>query len=498
MGALLSRLGLAGGPPDRRFGWALVALALALYAAGYAAFYPRGPTNDDEGLYLEETRLWVETGSFVTEKIDPLSGERERFVPGHYPVGMVALMAPFVKAFGWRGAFFPSFLCALLAVLATARWLYEERRSPVFALILLGFPALLVAGRLAMSDTARTAVAALGLWWFFRGLDGHKGWWVAAGFVAGAALTLRESAVLPFVPLFAGSVLRRDRGWLWLLLGGLAGTALHLISNQLAFGDALFLRGAKSIYPFDLAHLHERLPLYALGLLVLVPGGLAFGLAYRGRRRPELVLTIVLYVGFYLFQAYGMGASGFAKRLVVALRYFDPLLPVLAFTMAESVPRSLAGWLGRGNRARLSGWAGAAVALWIAGACLAAFAVHPVLDRFGASQAAIRFAIERNVPLDAVLVANGEAIRKHIDDLARPYATLRRNQLSPEQVEQLRERHGTFFVAFLDRSDSAYWLEDAAKNAAFVAQLGDPEPVVDLRASATDRLRIWRIEAKPR
>lgn len=350
---LLGRIGLAGDACDRRLTWTLVALALALYTLGYAAFYPRAATNDDEGFYLEQTRLWVETGSFVTEKIDPRSGEREPFVPGDYPIGMVALMAPFVKAFGWRGAFFPSFLCLVVAVLVTARWLHEERRSPAFALILLAFPAATVAGRLAMSDVARTAFAALGLWWFFRGLDGHKSFWLASGFVAGAALTLRESAVLPFLPLFAGTVLRRDRGWIWLLLGGLAGTALHLVTNQLAFGDAFFVRGASNPYHLDVGTIHQRLPLYLLGLLVLVPGGLAFGLAYRGRRRPEIVATIVLYVSFYLFQGFGMLETGFVKRLWNGLRYFDPLLPVLAFAMAESTPQLLEGWLvRRSQRAR--------------------------------------------------------------------------------------------------------------------------------------------------
>jgi hypothetical protein len=305
--------------------------------------------------------------------------------------------------------------------------------------------------------------------------------------------------VLPFIPLFAGTVLRRDRGWVWLLLGGLAGTGLHLVTNQLAFGNALFVRGAQQPYLFDVASLHERLPLYLLGLLVLVPGGLACGLVYRGRRRPEVVLTVVLYFAFYVFQAFGMSASSFPKRLVVALRYFDPLLPLLAFAMAEVVPRLLGGWLARrADRSRLERLVGVAASLWITGALVAAFAVHPVLDRWSASQATIRETIDRNVPVEAVLVANGEAIRKFIDDLARPYVTLRRNQVSPEQIERIRAEYGGFFVAFLDRSDSQYWLDDAAQNAAFVARLGDPAPLVDLRVTASDRLRIWRIEAAPR
>jgi 4-amino-4-deoxy-L-arabinose transferase-like glycosyltransferase len=485
------RLGLTGAGHDERLAVWILAVALGLYCVGYAAFYPHGPTNDDEGLYLEQTQLWVETGSFRTEKLHPVSGEAEEFVPGDYPVGMVALMAPFVSALGWRGGFLPSFLCFLLAVIATAWWLRDERRSPLFALILLAFPAALVAGRLAMSDAPRTAAAAVGLWFFFRGIDRGAGWWLASGFIAGSALTLRESAVLPFILFFAGTVLRGDRGWGWLLLGGLLGTGLHLGLNQLAFGDALFVRGASTPYHLALDTLHERLPLYLLGLLVLVPGGLFFGLAYRGRRRAEVVLTIAAFFLFYLLQAYGMSASSFVKRLVIALRYFDPLLPVLAIAMAESVPRLLATAVGTdATRQRL---VGRMAGLWVAAVLAVSFVVHPVLARWGADQASIRAAITEAVPNDAVLIANGTAIRKFIDDLARTYVTLHRDRVSPDELQVLRKQHGGFMVALLDRSDSDYWREDAARNAAFIAALGDPAPLVDLQATGTDRLRIWRI-----
>ena len=61
---LARRLGLLGDSHEVRFTWLLVGLVLALYPLGYAAFYPRGATVDDESSYLEMTQLWVETGSF--------------------------------------------------------------------------------------------------------------------------------------------------------------------------------------------------------------------------------------------------------------------------------------------------------------------------------------------------------------------------------------------------------------------------------------------------
>jgi 4-amino-4-deoxy-L-arabinose transferase-like glycosyltransferase len=496
---LARRLGLVGANDDRRLVRVLVGLGLLLYAAGFALFPPRAITNTDEGMYVEQTLAWLELGSVRVSKQDPLSGAVTEIVPGDYPMGMIALMAPFVSAFGWRGAFVPSVLSLLLALLVTARWLSDERRSPFFALVLLGFPALLVVGRMALSDATRTAVAALGLWLFFRGLDRSRAAsWLGAGLVAGLALSLRESAVLPIAAFFAGSVLRRDRGWIFLLLGGLGGTALHLAANAAAFGDPFFVRGSQSVglYPFDVAQLPQRLLLYVLGLLVLVPAGLLFGLAYRGRRRPEVVVTIAGVVGFYLFQAYGGAESGFPKNLVIGLRYFAPLLPLLAFAMAESVPR----WLESGARRappelRFESRLGAAGLLWLAGVLAASFVVHPALDRFAGSQAEIRSAIDRVVPGDAVLVTNQDALRKFVDHLARPYRTLDRRELDPGELHELARRHQRYFVALLDRSDSDFWRSQSIDNAAFAAQLPEPRLLVDLRPTATDRLRIWEVTA---
>ena len=113
-----------------RRAWALLVVGLGLYSLGYALYPPGGPSVDDERLYVDQARALVETGSLTLEKLDPLTGERVGVRAGDYPIGMVALMAPFSWACGWRGAFLASFLSLLAAVLITARWIDEERRSP--------------------------------------------------------------------------------------------------------------------------------------------------------------------------------------------------------------------------------------------------------------------------------------------------------------------------------------------------------------------------------
>jgi hypothetical protein len=65
--------------------------------------------------------------------------------------------------------------------------------------------------------------------------------------------------------------------------------------------------------------------------------------------------------------------------------------------------------------------------------------------------------------------------------------------VSAEDLAELERRHGGYVVAFLDRSDSDYWRSDAEQNEAFLARLQPGEPLVDVRVTATDRLRIWRV-----
>jgi 4-amino-4-deoxy-L-arabinose transferase-like glycosyltransferase len=332
---LLERLGLGTGPPDARFGWLIVIALLAVYAVCFVAFYPTVPTNEDEAMYLRQTRLLLEGRSTIT-KTDPFTGEESVEHPSTYVPGTAMLMAPFVDAWGDRAAFVAPFLSLLAAVVFTGLWLQADGRSPVFAALLLGFPPFLVLGRVCMSDLPSAAVVSLGLWLFWRGLDRGAPWWLASGFAAGASTVFRATNPLVFLPLFAGTVLRRDWRAGYLVMGGLLGIGVRLLAVHYYFGEPFFERAR---YYYSPESIMERVPLYLLGLLVFVPGGLAFALAYRGRRRAEVLVTPLLFVGVYLLQLWSTVETGLAKRLVLALRYFIPLLPLLCFAMAESLPR---------------------------------------------------------------------------------------------------------------------------------------------------------------
>lgn len=479
---------------ETRTAWRIVCAVTALYAAAFFAWYPNAFTNYDEGMYIRQGILMADLRSSV-QKIDPRTGESIDHYPSTYVIGPALMMAPFVKLFGWRGSFMAPLLGLTLGTLATARLLQIAGYSPLFALLALGFVPSLVMGRVAMSDAPSLLVVAAGLLLFWRGIDGRFTWWLASGFVAGASLIFRATNVLPFAPFFAGAVLRREWKWWALLVGGLAGCSLRLLTNQLAFGDPFFERDE---YLFSPETIGQRLPLYLLGLLVLVPGGLAAAFDYRGKRRPELVLAVVLFFLFYLLQAYSTHWSSGAKRLVLALRYFIPLLPLLCLAVAEAGPRRWSAL-----RVRLPGWAASAaafaVAVWITGVAISSIAVHWTLDRWGSGQAAMRAAFQEVAGGDAVLVTNWGATRKFLPELDRRYLAVDINETTPEQIASMVESYGELVIAIILRDDSALWREEQRSLMRFIEAIGLPlVKESDRQMTAAERMVVWRVRARRR
>jgi hypothetical protein len=479
---------------DPRRAWRIVLALLAIYVVGFAIFHPRVVVNVDESQYLRQTLLLLE-GRSTLEIMDPLTGESIERLPSTYPIGTAVLMAPWVAAFGWRGAFVVAPIALVLAVVLLARLLRDEGRSPAFALLLLGFVPTLVMGRVAMSDMPSTAMVTLGLWLFWKGRRGRAGTWLLAGVVIGASAALRPPNVLAFVPLCLGTVVRRDRGWWALAAGGAAGMTLRLASSAFVLGDPF---AARTPYIFEPQTLDERLPLFLFGLLVLVPGGLVLSLAYRGERRAEIMGTVVFFFAFFLFQKYSSVETSLRNRIVLALRYFLPLVPIMAFAMSESVPRLWSALLARlGPRARAGTRAVATIALWgwIAGLGAASFGVHWFMHGWAANLAEMHDTILEHVGGHVVLT-NWSATRKFISELELGSMPLDRESIPPADVAALAARHGGLILVFLDRTDSEWWREQTERNAEYLEALRPaPELLLDRRVSPTDRLRIWRVPA---
>ena len=471
---------------------------LAVYACGFLLFYPPGVTVADEGTYIRQAQL-ILAGRTGVDIVDPFTGVTVEMRPiNDYPLGTALLLLPFVALGGRDAAWLLPLICTAVGVVATARWLQEAGRSPLWALLVLAYPSMMVMGRVAMSEAPSLAVVALGLLLYWRGLSRapsrRSGGWIAAGFLAGLSLAFREANVLLFAPLFLGSLVRGDRGWPALVAGGVAGISVRLLSAWLFFGDPFFTKTSDA---FTLASIAATAPVYLFSLLVLVPGGLVAGLAYRGERRPEVVSTVALFVVFHLSYTYSAEPSGWAKRLVLGPRYFIPLLPLLAFTAGEVWPRLAARLRERASlpvRRRLEAAAGVALVGSLSLVACLLVGVQWAHARWAGDQAEIRSAIFDTTEEGSVIVTNWRATGKFIDLVYGNRVILPREKLTPEILRRLALRNASFYVVFLDRSDSEFWRHNAFDNEIFLANLGlEREVLLDLRVTPSDRLRIWRV-----
>lgn len=490
----LARLGFGDGPGDVRLAWLCVLAALGIYLLVFAVYYPVAPTNTDEASYIQQARMLLEARTSVL-RIEPLSGETAVVSAARYPLGTALSLAPFVWLAGWRAAFIVPCLSLVLGVLLTARWLHEAGRSPIFALLVLGFPPALVLGRVAMSDAPSLALVALGLWLFWRGLDRDWPTWFASACVAGLSVAFRESNLLPFAGFYAGAVLRREHKAWSLAAGVVVGGCVRLVSAYLVYDDPFFFRSTSAT--FGRHGVSAALSLQIVGLLIFVPGGLALALAYRGRRRPELLASVAVFAVFYLAFGYGALELGAAKRLVLGLRFYLPLLPLLAFAAAESAPRlwgGLCSAVSTRRRARLETFAAVALTTWIACVVAASGLMQWAQHRWTSGQAEMRQAIHALLGPNDVIVTNLHATSKFLPWYDSRFFPVNRGNLDAVSAARLARRWGEFTIVLLDRSESEYWRNDARANAAFIASLRPPPALqFDRQFGPTDRLRVWRV-----
>jgi hypothetical protein len=483
----------------------IVWCVVLLYALGFLCFYPKALTNFDEVSYVRQA-VSLASGSGTVDSVDAFTGEHQRVHPSDYPAGTSTLMVPFVWLAGWRGTFLLGLLALSGATLFTARWIAESGGSPLYGLAVLGYLPAMVMARTGMSDAPSVCLVAAGLWLFWD--DNQTTPWrrLAAGFLAGASICLREPNPVLFAFFFAGALLRRERHSVALIFGGLAGVALRPLLAELVFGNPFYVK--EHVYGFSGVYAQENLIMYLTALLVLVPGGLLFALLYRGKRWVELVATVVVYVGIFIDWNYNGTASGGLKQWMLSLRFLIPLLPVVAFAMAHTSTRwyqAIARSLRPEGRIKLQRLARGAVAVWVSGIVLVGFFVNWRSQLWSKLHEDVVNALYANTDPAQPIMADQPATVKFLNELhgQRMLVDLdlgdETNEVRRYQLMRLLERNKSVQIVLVGRDDSEYWLSKSKDDQLFIDAISQRLHAtlkLQQRFPGLGVLRIWNVSGR--
>jgi hypothetical protein len=477
----------------------IVWCVLLLYTISFACFFPKALTNFDEVSYVRQAAAFA-AGTTTVDAVDPYTGLHHAAPPSDYPPGTSALMAPFVWLAGWRGAFLLGLTAVLLCVLITARWIADSGGSPLFALLILGYVPTMVMVRTAMSDVPSALLVAAGLWLFWSGNEGPAWRRLLAGFIAGASVCLREPNPILFAAFFLGALVRRERHLIPLIVGGIAGVACRPLGAAIAYGNPFFVK--VQFYGFTGHQLPQNLVMYLTALLIMVPGGLIFALAYRGRRRPELVFTVATFFGMFLVYNYNAGASGGLKQWMLSLRFLIPLLPIVAFAMAHTCPRWYAAFLRSKSAERKTAWnrlARTAVATWLAGVVAMGFLVNWRSDQWGKLHQDLVSALYSNTDPAQPLVADIPATVKFLNELHGRRMAAPLTGIQSSDIHALVDRYKTVQFIFFNRDDSDYWIAKSQEDKMLMDVLTSQFATtvkLEQRFPGLGVLRIWNVRGR--
>ena len=451
--------------PGRRSRQYLIAILL-IYAVGYLLFPPAVFVSSDESLYVEQAAVFA---------------NRSLAVVSPYPPGTSLLQSPLVAIAGWRAAAWVSLLAAAVTVLLLARWLRDAGYHPAFALLFLAYAPTLVMARLGTSEVPSAAVVTLGLWLYWTG-DRAPWRWAVAGWLAGLSVVLRETNIVLFLPFVVAAIARRRPGWIALTSATAAGFGTAALVYRFT---AATLPGLRETAGWSLGAVARTTGMYAVCMLVLVPGGLAAVVAYKGRDRLALATAAAGYLALYLFYDYSGQDSAPIARIAAMGRDLIPLIPLVTIAWADCLSR-LASEV-PSTRVALAAFVA------IAGA---AFAVHPALRAWSAPDAEIAAQIAATVRGGALIADDRQ--RKYVAPMFGSFTRYWMIDTTVSELPSVTARHAEAYVVNVNRSETTL-MEDRSMPARHYVEAASRscrlEPVIDRTYGNTRRLQIWRVSA---
>ncbi len=292
-------------------------------------FYPDFYGIYDEDLYLTATHA-MQNGSFFYEKagVDaPLLGtvEGTKGTVSIYPPGNSALLLPFT-VIHWKLGFLKNILLYIGSFLLFISILRKLKIDPMYSLVFLLHPTIVLFSRTLMSDIPSMFFLLLGVLLL---LDKKN---LGAGFSLGFLLLLRYPNVILIIGIFGALLYRKEYKKSLHLLPGIAffsfvlfGYVMHVYGSILG---PFSVDGARS---FGFSYFIYNFPYYLLSLNVLFPGMLLISvfLGFKNKKNSLFIIPSLLIVIFYSFYYYIDGESNIIEKLVKGQRFMIPVIPLL-------------------------------------------------------------------------------------------------------------------------------------------------------------------------
>jgi hypothetical protein len=315
----------------------LFLVGVTVWVLLFVVTWPRALSFADEVGYVGRTKLLLAghlgyvPGSPGTWEPSPHGG-----VVGKYPLLESLLLAPLV-AIVPRASFLVAMVAALVLAWTARAILKSWGKSPLWALLMLGHPTVVILARTDMADLPQAA-ATLAAWWALR-----RGRALATVAWLALLIPLKPTGAVLALGVVGGEALSslralraRDpatwRRLAWGVVGGLGGLAVVLPLNFLGAGTLWFAYDHTGLLtpPFSPSFLAAHAPSYVLTLLLNPPLLVAGAWAYWKRRELAPLLLSGAYVALFCFYYFlDSGANGL-ESLVLAGRL---ILPAVAFLL---------------------------------------------------------------------------------------------------------------------------------------------------------------------
>jgi len=291
--------------------------------------YPEFYGFYDEDIYLSTTYA-LQNGSFFYEKAEvpaPFLGivEADNGTFSQYPPGNSALLLPFT-IIHWKLGFLKNILFYIGSFLLFISILRRLDIDPVYSLIFLLHPTLLLFSRTLMSDIPSMFFLLLAVFLIFDKKN------IGAGFSLGFLVLLRYPNLIIIAGIFATLLCTKEYKKALLLLPGIFFFSFILLAYIMhTFGFPLGPFSVSGARSFGFQYFIHNFPYYLLSLNVLFPGMLFVAIfsGFKSRKNYFFVIPAFAVIIFYSFYYYIDGGSNVLQKLVKGQRFMVPIIPLL-------------------------------------------------------------------------------------------------------------------------------------------------------------------------